>query len=639
MKNVIWLAAALAVLVGIIVWKVVPGLGSGSDNPQPPPPTEASPTQQPPGPADKNVVQINMWSSGEKMKYLPQLITRFNEEGHRVQGGKKKIHVGAYTVNSGPMSQQLINKIRDGTDLHFTEGVDYPSGGTAPPATPPDIVSPSVDSWLTRVNFQTGIQVFDLQNTKSLALTPVVIATYEEMARAMGWPQKALGWADIIALAKSPKGWADYPAAKAEWGKKPLLGWTDPTISSTARSALFATYVAASGKSAEELQIDDVHRPEVQQYVENLQAAVDHYFPETLTLQSKIFLGPRFIQFVPLEEYNLVWLKQGKVFSQAVPGAKPEAKPLDRKMVAIYPIEGTVWHNNPGAILQNVSWATPERQEAASVFVDYLLETAQQEKAMDWGFRPANPNVAYGPYLSPEYGINPAEPKKLLGAVQPDVAEKIIGNWQDVKKPGVVVLVLDVSGSMAGEKLEQAKKGAFSFLDTMAGHNQVGILTFSSGINTVVDIGPITKNKFDLAAVVDSAQAGGGTALYDAVRKAVEMVDRYPLSDEAIRGVVLLTDGERNGGVVKLSDLVEIQGAQEQPALNFIGNEGENKAGLRGSRLAVPTSHPIHIFSVGYGADADLEVLRIFAEATNSTYKTAAAKDVGAVLASFGKYF
>jgi hypothetical protein len=62
-------------------------------------------------------------------------------------------------------------------------------------------VSPSVDHWLSRVNFASGLQVFDLDNTKDLALSPVVIATYEEMARALVWPNKALGWEEIIALA------------------------------------------------------------------------------------------------------------------------------------------------------------------------------------------------------------------------------------------------------------------------------------------------------------------------------------------------------------------------------------------------------------------------------------------------------
>lgn len=576
---------------------------------------------------DGEEVRITMWSSGEKMNYLKDIVARFNEEDHTLSGSGKKVRVEAYTVNSGTMSQYLVDKIKN--------GIDFPQG-----ITPPHIASPSVDHWLTRVNYLTGVAVFDLENTEALALTPVVIATYEEMARALGWPQKELGWTDIIDLARNPDGWAAYPEAKVEWGKKPLLGWTDPNVSSTARTALFATYVAASGRPAESLTIADVTTPEVQDYVQGLQTAVDHYFPETLKLQTKIFQGPRFIHFAPLEEYMLPWMKLGRVNAESVPGGSAEAKPLDKRMVAIYPKEGTIWHNNPGGILQNVAWTSPEHQEAARIFIEYLLEPEQQAQAMEWGFRPANPEVPLGPYLTPEYGVDPAKPQKLLGVIDPAVAEAIMAQWEDVKKPGVVVLVLDVSGSMQGEKLEQAKQGALRFLDTMSVNNHVGLVTFSNTIQNVVEIAPITENKFDLAEVIESARAGGNTSLYDAVKMAVEMANGYPLPSDAIRGVVLLSDGIRNAGNVKLSDLIELRTSREQVVADFTGNEGEgSKADLHGAGLALPTQHSIHIFSIAYGSEADLEVLRIFAEATNSTFNRADEQNITEVLEIFGKYF
>jgi Ca-activated chloride channel family protein len=256
---------------------------------------------------------------------------------------------------------------------------------------------------------------------------------------------------------------------------------------------------------------------------------------------------------------------------------------------------------------------------------------------MEWGFRPANPNVPFGPYLTREYGIDPAKPQKLLGVVEPAVAEEIMGTWQDVKKPGVVVLVLDVSGSMAGEKLAQAKKAALRFLDTMSVHNHVGLLTFSGSINKEIAIAPVTSNKFDLAEAIESSQAAGETALYDAVKRAVEMADRYPLSGEAIRGVVLLSDGVRTSGSVKLPELIELRTDQEQPVPNF--DDRQEKRGLHGLRLASSNSHPIHIFSIAYGTDADLEVLRIFSEASNSTFNRADEKNITEVLELFGKYF
>jgi hypothetical protein len=47
----------------------------------------------------------------------------------------------------------------------------------------------------------------------------------------------------------------------------------------------------------------------------------------------------------------------------------------------------------------------------------------------------------------------------------------------------------------------------------------------------------------------------------------------------------------------------------------------------------------VHIFSVALGDDADLEVLRILAEATNSTFNKATEKDLVQILERFGKYF
>jgi Ca-activated chloride channel family protein len=283
------------------------------------------------------------------MNYLKDIALQFNQEKHTTtevfsDGNRQPIEIAVSTVNSGTMAEYLINKIRD--------GIEFPSG-----IIPPHLVSPSVDHWLSRVNFLTQTQIFDLEQTKPLALTPVVIATYEEMARALGWPKKAIGWDDIIALAQNPQGWMTVSEAKVQWGRKPLLAWTDPFVSSTARSALFAAYVAAAQKPADQLTIADVGRSTVQEYLKKLQSAVDHYFPETLKLQTKIFQGPKFVHFAPLEEYMLPWMKRGLVSSETVVG-KAGKKPLDKRMVAIYPREGTIWHNNPGAILHNVPWTS-----------------------------------------------------------------------------------------------------------------------------------------------------------------------------------------------------------------------------------------------------------------------------------------
>ncbi len=61
--------------------------------------------------------------------------------------------------------------------------------------------------------------------------TPLVIAMPKPMAEALGWPDKALGWSDILALATDPAGWAAY--GHPEWGPF-RLGKTNPNFSTAA---------------------------------------------------------------------------------------------------------------------------------------------------------------------------------------------------------------------------------------------------------------------------------------------------------------------------------------------------------------------------------------------------------------------
>jgi Ca-activated chloride channel family protein len=173
----------------------------------------------------------------------------------------------------------------------------------------------------------------------------------------------------------------------------------------------------------------------------------------------------------------------------------------------------------------------------------------------------------------------------------------------------------------------------------MTPQNQIGLVTFASGINDVVPIAPLADNRFSVADIVQNAEAGGGTALYDAVRKAVQMVDEASVNEQAIRGVVVLSDGMRTSGDVPLSDLIDLRTQDERPVGYFEGRDDESKANLMGAGLATTPQHQVHIFSVAYGDDADLEVLRIFAEATNATFNKAQADNLSTVMETFGRYF
>lgn len=114
-----------------------------------------------------------------------------------------------------------------------------------------------------------------------------------------------------------------------------------------------------------------------------------------------------------------------------------------------------------------------------------------------------------------------------------------------------IVLVIDASGSMDGIPMEQAKKAASSYINMSGKQETFSILKFSSNIEELINS---SQDKENLNAVIDSIQAGGQTALYDALGKAVEMVSDV----EGRKAVLVLSDGANNAGSYTINDVMSL---------------------------------------------------------------------------------
>jgi VWFA-related protein len=105
------------------------------------------------------------------------------------------------------------------------------------------------------------------------------------------------------------------------------------------------------------------------------------------------------------------------------------------------------------------------------------------------------------------------------------------------------VLAIDVSSSMAGQPLEDAKEAARLFVQSVGADDPIALVTFSSQARLVQDY---TTDKQQLINVIDNLAFGGQTALYDAAELSVDVADDAPV---ARRAVVLLSDGNEFGGL------------------------------------------------------------------------------------------
>ncbi len=593
-------------------------------------------------------VTVVHWANGHMMSdpLLPTLAKEFNAGGYRTAAGSR-IKVEPVLVNSSVIKDQLIYRTARTNRSVTIDRCEAVGCGGEQRIPDPTIVTPVTEHWLTTVNHAVGLNVVDMSDLKGLANTYIGIATYRGMAECLGWPNKEIGFADVVALRNDPLGWESCPTAKTEWGRRPLVSFTDPYSSSTGRSVLIALYSIAAGKSVDGLTEADVGDAEVGDYVRQFQRTVDHYVPDTLILNSKIFQGPRYGHFFFIGEDNLVKLYQGK--ETVALAAEQRPRRLEQEMVMIYPKEGAIPHRYPAAIV-NAPWVAPEQAEAARQWISFLREEPRQRAFMEEGFRPAT-DIPLSDPISPAFGLDPSKPVVVRDSntVSPAAAEAIVRQWTDVKNPGVVTFVMDVSGSMSGEKLRQAKQGVRRALDKIDDHNYVGLVTFAGSIQDRVAMGLKRGNRYAIDDAVERAQLAGGTNLYDALLEGIRMADSAPAEPQAVRGVVVLTDGKANQGQ-SLHNVIRLMSRDEHPVPFCTGFETETscrdergksfgKQELIGAGLAEETVHPVHIFYVGIGKDADLEVGRMLAEATGAAYQGTTEKSLSGVIETFGAYF
>lgn len=156
-----------------------------------------------------------------------------------------------------------------------------------------------------------------------------------------------------------------------------------------------------------------------------------------------------------------------------------------------------------------------------------------------------------------------------------------------------ICFVLDTSGSMAGDKLEQAKKALNFCLANLNDGDRFELIRFSTEAE-----GLFGKLQSPDKASVDKARAfvrdlkpTGGTAIYDAIQKALTGLDS-DRKNERPYVVIFLTDGQPTVGMTQEDPIVALA---KRPSM---GN--------------------VKIFSFGIGSDVNTTLLDRIANETNA---------------------
>jgi len=133
-------------------------------------------------------------------------------------------------------------------------------------------------------------------------------------------------------------------------------------------------------------------------------------------------------------------------------------------------------------------------------------------------------------------------------------AQPLSGATDDIKR--TVILSMDVSNSMKGERFEAAKEAANTFLDNVPAGVDVGVVTFASDVELAQ---PPTQDLDAVRDVIAGLELSRETSLYDGVIEAVSAS-----GTEGARDVLLLSDGRdtSNTAIEDATTAIEKSGAK-----------------------------------------------------------------------------
>ena len=485
-----------------------------------------------------------------------------------------------FTILAGSELKDIEHGLKDdvraatGLDLRFSysgtlDAVDRLAGGDRF-----DALWVSHGKYLAMNDAMKG-RILDSEKTM---LSPVILGIKASKARALGWDAQEPTWKDIADAAKD---------------EKFTFGMTNPASSNTGLTATIGL-AAALAKNPDALTEADLKNPRI----------ADFFKGQSLTAGSSGWLA---------EEYERDQSKvDGIINYESVLLSLNASGKLTEPLTLVYPKEGIITADYPLMLLND------SRRSDYNKLVSYVRSQAFQQKMSKLTLRrPINPDAEQASAI----------PKRTLIELpfpgQPALISALLDTFlADVRVPASSRYVLDLSGSMRGERIDSLKQ-AMLLLASDSGRGseryarfqnreEIGIITFSVSPSPTVLI-PMgstpeenAKARAEVAELVNPLVAHGGTAIYSSVQQALTELaqERAQAKQKRYYTVVLMTDGVNNHGLSHeefndwyRSQRETVRGIPVFPILFGEGNAGELEelAGLTGGRLFDSRSTPLPV--------------------------------------------
>jgi ABC-type Fe3+ transport system substrate-binding protein len=313
-------------------------------------------------------IVVSVLYSTEKAEWIEEAVHRFEMSGASVRGHPIQIELS----KSG--SREMYLAVLDGKAT-------------------PDMISPasmlqiSLLEDLSASKFGAAVvNAADKRSCRPVLTSPVVVVAWAERADVL-WGQDPNGqmWIRMKEALTQPKGWEAY--GHPEWGYI-KFSHTNPLKSNSGFQTILLMTYNYFGKTEGLTAADILSNQDYQSWFTEFEGTISKFGDSTGTYMDEIIsYGPSVYDFVTVYEATAIGQIENAV------GKYGELR--------LYYPPATSLSDHPFCIL-DADWVTPERAEAARLFLDFLTDREMQELALlDYGFRPVVPGIPLDQPASP----------------------------------------------------------------------------------------------------------------------------------------------------------------------------------------------------------------------------------------------
>lgn len=443
--------------------------------------------------------------------------------GLTAPSAKETLHIlsGSENKELEPILAKFVQANNISVDMTYMGSLDIMRALSAG-ASGYDAVWPASSLWLSLGD--TGHKVKYAQST---SLTPVVFGVKKSLAEKLGFTGREVSIKDILGAITA----GDL-----------TFCMTSATQSNSGASAYLGFLYALLG-NPDVITSEDLDNAPLRQQIQELLSGVDRSSGSSDWLK-ELFLKSDYDAMV---NYEALVIAANKELVKA--GKEP--------LYVVYPYDGLSLADSP---LGYVEAGSAKKEEAFLALQSFLLSDQIQDEIQRTGRRTGYTGVLEKnkDVFSPDWGVQADRVLSPFKYPNSEVIIKALNLYQtEFRKPSLSVYCLDFSGSMEGEgnrqlvaALEQIflqQNAEKNFLQANEADENIAII-FSGSVTDTYTAGGDAPGLESLYSAIGRLKPGGGTDIYAAASKALELLKGYDLS-KYTPAVILMTDGRSQGGL------------------------------------------------------------------------------------------